>query len=337
MPHLIPPVKVAVVGYGPSFNMGKQHADSMKATGRIEVIAVCDVDESRLKAAREDLGDIETYESVEELTKNEEVQLASIVVPHNMHAEVALCLLGAGKHVVVEKPMAITIEQCDRMIEAAQKAGVTLSVYHNRRHDGDFLAMKDIIEQGYIGEVFHLETHFGGYGRPGEWWRSDKKISGGAFHDWGAHYVDWMLHLVPGKMKSVTGQFQKRVWDHVSNEDHCEVYVRFDSGAVAHVQVSSIAAAPKNKWYILGTTGAIVDSGGGQFTVYTRVNDRMASFQVKYYESTWASYYEMLADHLIEDAPVPVTPESARRVIAVLELAERASRSGEEQKVPYED
>lgn len=222
------------------------------------------------------------------------------------------------------------------MIEAAEKTGVTLSVYHNRRQDGDFRAIKDVIEKGYIGDVFHLEAHSGGYGRPRSWWRSDKKVSGGAFYDWGAHFMDWVLHLVPGKMTTVSGRFQKRVWDNVTNEDHCEAYIKFDSGAVAHVELSSIAAAPKPKWYILGTKGAIVDTGGGQFTVHTLVRERMASFQVKYYESTWASYYEMLADHLVKGGPNPVTPESARRVIAVMDLAERSSKAGREQNVPHE-
>ena len=336
MPHLKPPIKAAVVGYGPAFNMGKHHASSMEATGRIKVVAVCDVDEARLKAAREELGAVRTYTSVARLARDDEVQLAAIVVPHNVHLKTALPLLQAGKHVVVEKPMALSIAQCNRMIEAARKAGVTLSVYHNRRHDGDFLAIKDVIKKGYIGEVFHLEAHAGGYGRPREWWRSDKKVSGGAFYDWGAHFMDWVLHLVPGKMKTVSGQFQKRVWDHVTNEDHCEAYIRFDSGAAAHVQLSSISAATKPRWYILGTTGAIVDNGGSQFTVYTRACDYTASFQVPYYQSTWASYYEMLADHLTKNAPNPVTPESARRVIAVIELAERASRTGREQRVPHE-
>ena len=336
MPNLKPPIRAAIVGYGPAFNMGKYHAESMKSTGLFKVVAVCDRDEKRLEAARKDLGEIITYTDVAQLAKNPEVQLASVVGPHNFHASVALPLLNAGKHVVVEKPFAITIRECDQMIKAAKKAGVTLSVFHNRRHDGDFMAIEDIIEKGYIGEVFHLEAHSGAYGRPGKWWRSEKKISGGAFYDWGAHFMDWVLHLVPGKIKTVTGQYQKRVWNDVTNEDHVETYIKFDSGAVAHVELSSICAAPKPRWYILGTKGAIVDRSEGKFTVCTRTGDYTASFEVKYYESKWASYYQMLADHLTKDAPNPVTPESARRVIAVIELAERSSRTGKEQKVPYE-
>jgi len=336
MPRLKPPVKAAVVGYGPAFGMGKYHAESMKATGVIEVVAVCDPDPKRLKAARNEMGDVRTYDDVRKLAKDKDVQLAAVVVPHNVHCAVALPLLKAGKHVVVEKPFALTIKECDRMIEAAEKAGVTLSVFHNRRQDGDFLAVKDIISQGYIGDVFHFEATSGGYSRPGEWWRSNKKISGGLFYDWGAHFVDWVLQLMPGKIKTVSGQFQKRVWKHTTNEDHVEAYVKFDSGAIAHIQLSDIAAASKPKWYILGTEGAIVDTGReGKFTVYTRARDRVASFEVEHYKTVW-NYYDMLADHLIKGAPNPVTPQSARRVIAMIELAERSSKTGKEQTVPYE-
>jgi predicted dehydrogenase len=331
-----PPIKTAVVGYGPLFSMGKYHAQSMNATGVMEVVAVCDTDPKRLKAAREDLGDVRTYNDAGKLAKDKDVQLAAVVVPHNVHCAVTLPLLRAGKHVVVEKPFAVTIKECDRMIEAAKKAGVVLSVFHNRRQDGDFLAVKDIIDQGYIGDVFHFEAACGGYGHPPKTWRSDKKMSGGVFYDWGAHYVDWMLQMVPGKMKTVSGQFQKRVWKDTTNEDHVEAYVKFDSGAVAHVQVSDIVAARKPKWYILGSEGAIVDTGhDGKFTVHTRVRDRLATFEVSHRDTVW-NYYESLADHLVKGAPNPVTPESARRVIAVMALAERSSKTGKEQTVPYE-
>lgn len=337
MPRLDAPVKAAVVGYGPFFNMGAHHAKQINSVKGMEVVAVCDLDKKRLAAAKKDLGDgIRTYTDVRELAKDDEVQLAAVVVPHNAHCPVALTLLKAGKHVVVEKPFAVTINECDRMIDAAKEAGVSLSVYHNRRGDGDFITLKQLIhEQGWIGDVFHLEACAGGYEKPAKWWRSDKEISGGAFYDWGAHFVDWVLNLMPGKMKTVSGQFQESpVWKHVTNEDHCEAFIKFDTGAVAHVQLSSIQAAPKPQWYVLGTQGAIVEAGG-KFTIYTRVKGATARLDVGYLGGS-CTYYEQLADHLLKDAPNPVTPESARRVIAVIELAEKSSRTGQEQKVPHE-
>ena len=333
MPHLKPPIKTAVVGYG----MGRHHAQQHSDIGGLQHVAICDLDESRLDAARKDFPDVKTYTDVARLARDEEVQLVVVATPHNAHLGVTIALLRAGKHVVVEKPMAITVRECNRMIHTARDAGVALSVYHNRRWDGDFMAIRDIIRQGYIGDVFHFEAHFGDFRRPGDAWRSRKQISGGAFYDWGAHFVDWTLQLVPGKIASVCGQFQKRVWDHVTNEDHCEAYIKFESGAAAHVQLSTIAAAGKPRFYILGTSGAIVDRAEGQFTVSARADDHIATFEVPYAEFTWAEYYKEMVKHLTEDGPNPVTAESGRRVIGVIEAAERSSRTGRQQNVPYEE
>ena len=333
MKRLKPPINAAVVGLG----MGRHHIGQIQQTEGLALTAICDIDKKRLATAKADLGDeIKTYSDVGKLARDKDVQLVVVATPHNAHASVAAPLLRAGKHCVVEKPFAITIKECDRMIDAAAKAGVTLSVYHNRRWDGDFLTLKGLIDAGWIGDVFHVEMCGGGYSAPGTSWRSVKKICGGGFYDWGAHYVDWVLNIVPGAMKTVTGQFQvSPIWKTATIEDHCEAYVRFNCGAVAHVQRSTIQAAPKPKWYVLGTKGAIVDNGG-EFAVYSRVKGRTVTFNAAYEESRWLDYYRQMADHLSKGEPVPVTPQSARRAIAVIELAEKASNTGKEQRVPYE-
>ena len=336
MKKLSAPVKVGIVGYGPFFDMGKLHGNAVAAAEGLELEAVCDINEERLAVARKDFEGIKTYSDVEELAADPEIGLAVVATPHNVHLSCALSCLEAGKCVVVEKPMALTAAECTQMIEAAQNAGVTLSVFHNRRRDGEFLTTKDAIEKGCIGDVFHLEAHSGGYDRPSDWWRSEKEISGGLFYDWGAHFLDWVLNLIPGRIRKVSGQFQKRVWDHVTNEDHVEAYMKFDGDAVAHVQLSTIAACGKPRFYILGTNGAIVDRGEGHIEVFTRLHGYTAQFDVKYYETDWEGYYRDLAAHLLEGKPNPITPESARRVIAVMEAAEISSKTGCEQEVPYE-
>ncbi|MFQ6132132.1 MAG: Gfo/Idh/MocA family protein [Armatimonadota bacterium] len=239
-------IRTAVIGYGGAFNMGKSHAEWMNAVDGFETIAACDTDPKRLVAAQEELPGLRTYRRVGSLLRNPDVDLCVIITPHDSHAKLAIQCLNARKHVVVEKPMCITAKQATDMIRAARKNDVCLTVFHNRRHDGDYLAIKQAIDQGRIGQVFHVEMWGGGYGRPGTWWRSDKKVSGGHFYDWGAHYFDWLLNLMaPRKMVGVTGAFHKLVWKHVSNEDHVEALVRFDDGAVADVQFSSIAAVGK--------------------------------------------------------------------------------------------
>jgi len=328
----------AVIGYGGAFNMGKTHADAINRCAGLKVVALCDIDPVRAEVARNDFPEAEVYTDVGKLLADEDVELCVIVTPHNTHAELAIQCSQAGKHVVCEKPFCITIDEATAMIEAARQAGKICSVFHNRRRDGDFMAIKQVIESGAIGEVFHIDANAGGYGRPGDWWRSSKQISGGALYDWGAHFVDWILQLIPRRIESVYGFLTKKVWHHVTNEDHCWVMIRFENDAVATFEQSSLAAVPKPKWRILGTKGGIEANWGEQMKVIQFGPDgRRIESAVPYLQSDWDGYYRSLADHLLEGAPLEVTPESARRVIGVFDLAEKASKQNKPLPMPYED
>lgn len=329
-------VNCAIIGYGGAFNMGLHHSNAINQVEGMQVVAVCDVDKARTAQAERDLPGIRTYQAVQDLLKDDGVDLCVVILPHNLHAPVAIECLKAGKHVVVEKPMCLTVKEATAMIEAGKKAGKTVTVFHNRRHDGDFKALREAVKSGIIGEVFHVEMWQGSFSPPRKWWRADKAISGGAFYDWGAHYLDWLLHIIPGPMDYVTGHFHKRVWHQMTNEDHVEAIIRFRSGAVADVQLSTIAAVGKPRWRVLGTEGAIVDAGG-QFTLHTFKNGFPVQGTIKYQESDWPTYYKNLGDHLLRGADLEVKPEEARRVIAIMECAEKSSLTGKTVKVPYED
>jgi len=154
-------IKVAVVGYGPSFNMGRQHLTQMRDAG-MSPVAVCDTDPTRLTAAEADFPGIATFTSVDDLLANGDADLITVITPHDSHTDVALQCLNAGKHVVIEKPMTITTEQCDTLIAAANAHGVILSTYHNRHWDGHLLEALQHINAGEIGDVFRIECHMGG-------------------------------------------------------------------------------------------------------------------------------------------------------------------------------
>ena len=330
------PVRCGIVGYGEAFNMGRHHADIIREVPGLEVRAVCDMDRKRLEIAKEEQPGVALYSEVKKMVEADVIDLGVVVTPHNTHASVALALIEGGKHVICEKPFSITVQEATDMIEAAKAKGVLLSTFHNRRWDSDFMTIRQIIHDGLIGEVFHIEAYSGSYGHPRYWWRSHKAISGGAIYDWGAHFVDWILNLMPGKMESVYGFFHKRVWHDVTNEDQCHAIIRFEGGRCAEFQTSQIAAVGKPKWRILGTKGGLIATGNNPIQVTTFVNRRQEELQVPLLERSWDAYYHNIADHLLAGEALAVTPESARRVIAVLELAEKASESGQPQPVPYE-
>ncbi len=117
------------------------------------------------------------------------------------------------------------------------------------------------MDEGAIGEVFHIELSIGSFGKFEHGWYSQKKLSGGAFYFWGPHAVDWALDLVGEPIAGVNGYFHKLLWPEVDMADQVRAIIRFEGGAVADVCHSHIAAHSKPLWRILGTRGAIVDTG----------------------------------------------------------------------------
>jgi scyllo-inositol 2-dehydrogenase (NADP+) len=203
------------------------------------------------------------------------------------------------------------------------------------------MTIRRLIEKGAIGDVFHVECFFGGYAEPRTtWWRSYKDVAGGALHDWGAHFCDWVLQLMPHKIESVAGDFGKRLWHRVSIEDHTVAHIRFEGGRTATIEQSSIAAVGKSRFRILGTLGGIEQKGwnADDGIELVRIDDgqRIVS-KVPCVKSDWDGYYRNVADHLLLGEPLAVTPESARKVIAVIDLAEQSSKQqGVPLKLPFE-
>lgn len=107
--------------------------------------------------------------SVKEMLAKSAVELVVVITPHDTHAALGLEIVASGRHGVLEKPMAITTAECDVMIEAAAKAGVVVSTYHNRHWDGWILKAKEVVDFGVIGEVVRVDLAIGRHGKPGKW------------------------------------------------------------------------------------------------------------------------------------------------------------------------
>ncbi len=345
------PVRCAVIGYGAAHIFGRAHGRWIDATPGLEWVAVCDVDPERLRVATDEFPHLETYPSITDLLEKAEIDMVSVVTPHHTHAPIALECIRAGKHAIVDKAMCLSVAEATSMIEEAEKQNVMLAVNHGRRHDGNYRAILEFVRSGLIGDLFHIELTAGGYRKPQDWWYSKKALGGGAFYYWGPHAIDWVLHLVQDRVSGVTGFYHKLVWDDVDIEDQTRAILRFENGVVADITYSHIAAAGKPAWRILGTKGAIVDTGidgakgyqeqiagppGGSFQAITVENNERSETTVPYKDSDWFTYYIEIADHPLNDGPIPVTGEDGRRTIAVLEASERSSQTGQTEPVEYE-
>jgi predicted dehydrogenase len=343
------PVGVGLIGYGA---IARSHAASVVATSGLRLRGICDVStERRELAARE--WTVPTHSSAEDMFDDPDVGLVVVGTPPSAHADAVLAALAAGKHVVCEKPFALRVQEVDWMIDSAVSRELVLTVYQSRRWDPDYVAMRDVIRSGRIGELFYMESFVGGYSHPCDFWHSHEPISGGTIYDWGSHYFDWVLQLFPDSVRSVSAVAHKRVWHDVTNADQVRVDLTFDGGAQATFLQSDIAAAMKPKWYLLGTQGAVVGDWREESVVSRGpagdlIEERLAPAdspaRVKVmrpaedggsHEEVLVlgrrdenAFYRNLADHMAWDEPLAVTPDEARRTVAVMEAAAHSIARG---------
>jgi scyllo-inositol 2-dehydrogenase (NADP+) len=329
------PLEAGLLGYGA---IAKAHATSINATTGLRVRAVCDLSAERRELAARELG-VATHESLDAMLRDPDVGLVVVGTPPSHHADPVVEALRAGKHVVCEKPFAISTNDVDRMVDAAQSAHRVLTVYQSRRWDPDFIAMRDAVKAGRIGEPFYMEAFIGGFSHPCDYWHSHEPISGGTIYDWGSHYFDWVFQLFEGAVTSVSAIAHKRVWHDVTNADQVRVDLTFDGGRQATFMQSDIAAALKPKWYLLGTNGAVVgdwraDSDPpselpARVTVSRRSGTGVDVESLALAPRDETGFYRNLADHIGWDEPLAVMPEESRRTVAVMEAAtESAARGG---------
>ena len=334
-------IKVGVVGYGGAFNMGKAHLMEMRQAGMTPV-AVVELDPARLKIAVEDFPGIQTYSSVAEMLRKSDVDLITLITPHNTHAKLAVQCLKAGRHVVCEKPFAITTAECDAIIAAAKQAGRVVSTYHNRHWDGWILrAVEQIREKKAIGDVFRIEARMGSRSQPGDWWRSSRSISGGILYDWGVHLLEYSLQLIDSEMTEVSG-FAKEgfwaprtKWKADTNEDEAKAVVRFKNGAWIDLAITHLDANPKPGFLeIHGTKGNYVIEW--QHYHLHRTEDGVATSETgAHFPSECHKFYANIAAHLTKGEALVITPEWARRPIHVLDLAAQSAKKGRSLPVKY--
>ena len=333
-------VGVGLIGYGA---IARAHAASIGNVAGLRLSGACDISPERRELAARELG-VRVYATAAELHGDPDVELVVVGTPPVAHADTVLAALASGKHVVCEKPFALRVDEVDRMVDAAAARNRVLTVFQSRRWDPDFVALRDTVRSGRIGEPFYMESFIGGYSHPCDFWHSHEPISGGTIYDWGSHYFDWVLQLFAHPVKVVSAQAHKRVWHDVTNADQVRVDLTFSNGAQATFLQSDIAAAPKPKWYLLGTHGAVVGEWRDEpvpadFPARVRVLRPAAGGGT--HEELLAlpardehAFYRNLADHLAWDEPLAVSTDEARRTVAVMESASHSiSRGGAQVEV----
>jgi predicted dehydrogenase len=315
--------------------IGHEHNLAVQATNGLELTAVCDTNPDRIVAAKELAPDVASFSDALTMLDSGTLDLVVISTPPNSHYAWAKEALQRNIHVVLEKPMALTAEECDELMALAAQKDLLLVVYQNRRFDADFVTMSSKIREGLIGDVFQYDCFVGGYSQPCTYWHSNAEVSGGAIFDWGSHFIDQILTVIPDTVSHVSGQNHKRVWMHATNADHAQVTITFASGVQASFVNSDLAAARKPKFYVLGTKGAIV--GDWDPAAEPAVADLPAILTMHSSDGSVSiidldvvqpyAFHASLVDFLHNQVPMSVQALQSRNVVAIMEAAERSAVS----------
>lgn len=254
------PMKVGLIGTGGISN--RHMIPYLERPDRVRLTAVCDIVESLAQDYATRAGVDEIYLDFEEMLQKADIDAVDICTGHSSHAPLAIAAANAGKHVIVEKAMAHTLQGCKDMIEAADTAGVTLMVAQHLRYSPESRAVKRFIDEGNLGEIRAVRTHSigggGGDRRPDDWMK-DGKAGGGVMLVQSVHHLD-LLRFYAGNVKRVMG-ISRSLQENFLNEadDLVAATLEFENGAVGDLMASwSTPVSPEGMSYmILGSEGAI--------------------------------------------------------------------------------
>ena len=271
-------LRVGVAGCG---GLGRREAQIVKELEGVQLVGVCDaILESAQKAAA-DLGIDKAYDNHCQLIDENNLDCMLVVTPTYTHAEITVDAANAGLHVFCEKPMAITLEECDSMLEAAKENNVKLMIGFVRRFQPNYKEMKRRVDAGDIGELRLVQSVRMG-GRPpigiGEWRRERKTVGG--LHSAYIHEMDQILWLA-GNVKTVRGVANFGTLEDTDVEDSIWMLIEFESGAIGAMGSSQIYPVG---WYELGvggTTGAMKIASGTTSIVLKKHTGEGETIQVE--------------------------------------------------------
>lgn len=333
------PIRVGLIGLG--YAGRTFHVPLIGAT---EGMAITAVASSQPDVAAAMLPEAAVVGTAAELATRDDLDLIVVASPNDSHAPLALAALNAGKHVVVEKPFALSVEEARAVAEAAARVERLLAVFHNRRWDSDFLLVRAAIESGAIGDVVHFESHFDRFrSAVRDRWRERAGGGGGIWYDLGPHLIDQAL-LLFGMPKRV-GASLAALRPGALADDWAHVVLHYpDKRIVLHA--SMLVAGGSARFTVHGTGGSLVKQRGDQQEAQLlagmvpgapgwgedddplMLHDGEGARAMPLVPGDQRQFYRALAAAIRGEGPNPVLPEQALGVMAVIEAAIRSADEG---------
>lgn len=320
----LPPVNIGLVGLG---RAGLFHRERLSLRDDLRVTACFDSDPVRLHAVAADSGC--RASEWNELLSDSRIDLVWIATPPATHFELASAALQAGKHVVVETPVTLTVAHASQLPELARKSGRSLIVAHTRRYDDDFRQALSVVQSGSLGDLQSLRLSCWQFNpsslreprREQISWRDSPATGGGVLWELGTHILDQLLLLTSDRPTSVYACS-------TANQDLAEgivFVVTFSRGAVATLDFSRVALIPRDTgWELNGSLGSYAAGVHYSATREGEVEDVPAAGVA----ADPDSFYEAVARHLCSSGPNPVSAEQAADVVRLIDSIRQSAETG---------
>jgi len=338
------PLKVALVGYG--FAGKTFHAPLIAATPGLELHTVVSSDAAKVRADFPEVAVVNA--DLVRAVADPAIDLVVIATPDALHASQAHAALDAGKHVVIDKPFAVTLDEARAIADHGKRASRLVSVFQNRRWDSDFLTLQALIERGHLGEIVQYESHFDRF-RPlvRDRWR--EKPGAGVLLDLGPHLIDQALVLF-GKPQAVYADIAVQKDGGVAG-DYFHLLLRYPRLRVL-LHASQMTQATNLRLAVHGTNGSFIKSGldtqedhlkagmkpgapgygdDPRLGVLIQMEDgEPVSTPVQPLPGDYRVYYAGIRDAITGGAPSPAPVEEALRVMEVIDAAQRSAEERRE-------
>lgn len=334
------PIKVGVIGLGRAgWNI---HVARLRKDGRFKITAVTDLQEERRQEANEAFG-CDTFTKVEDMLAQGDVELVVVASQSVDHGPHTIAALNSGRHVVVEKPMAMDTDEATSMMDAATGNDKKLFVHQNYRYHPDVRHIQEIIASGLLGEVFEIRIRVLNFKRRNDW-QTLKKYGGGNLNNTCPHFIDAALLLLDSPVQRLFTDLQLTT-DVGDADDHAKIILKGENGRVIDLEVSTSCAYTEPKWTVLGTAGTLRSDGKNSEIKYfdastlkpLEVNEAPPSARQYGNEEvlTWieetrpstaaveSDFYDNVYAVLRQDAPQDILPEQVREVIRIIEVAHK--------------
>lgn len=337
--------KIGIIGFG---GMANYHVDTLKRAGykRIEFKGIFDINPEKFDLAKQK--GMMIYNSLDEILSDDELDIILIATSNEVHKELAIAALEAGKNVICEKPVTLSSGELEEIMAVAEKTGRVFTIDQNRRTNKDFVLMKRKVEEGLIGKPYVIESRVEGSRGMPTGWRTIKALGGGMMLDWGVHLIDQLMYMNDERVVNVFCKMNSIQYPEV--DDNFRMVMTFESGLEARIEVATNNYITHPRWYVLGADGTLqIDDWNcdgrivrrldkedewGEEIVYTKAGPTktMAPRNEKSVETIEISeptdvvdnltvVYDQLVDAVEGKAELTIKPEQALRVMKVMEAA----------------